>query len=212
MIINFNSPAAMPRGFNFKSPFLNIIEKRLRRRVEYINQRGKLMTKPISVSLPYPSLQGIGEDKKSAALLGSIYAGRHGELKAILQYVYHYFFFKKLGDEKTAQTVLGIAVSEMHHLDVLGELMLELGADPVFFSPTLFGCEGPIAGVSYSKTKEKMLIDDITGELVAINEYTKITETLNNERVEAVLKRIVIDEELHVKVLKERLSTCKVGF
>ena len=106
------------------------------------------MTKPISVALPYPSLDGIGEDKKSAALLGSAYAGRHGELKSILQYIYHYFFFKKLGDEKSAQTVLGIAVSEMRHLEILGELMLKLGADPVFYRPAPFGWDGFISGVS----------------------------------------------------------------
>ena len=167
------------------------------------------MIKPISVALPYPPINGIGQDKKSAALLGSAYAGRHGELKAILQYIYHYFFYKKLGDEITAKTVLGIALAEMKHLEILGELMLELGADPVLYRMTPFGREEAITNVSYSKTKEKMLMDDIAGELVAINEYNKIVEALNNERVEAVLKRIVIDEELHVKALKERLSNVK---
>ena len=51
-----------------------------------------------------------------------------------------------------------------------------------------------------------MLMDDINGELRAIADYDKILAELNNERVAAIIKRIKLDEELHVKVLREELK------
>lgn len=60
--------------------------------------------------------------------------------------------------------------------------------------------------MSYSQTPQKMLMDDITGELTAIEEYTQMLGQLSDERVGAVISRIRLDEELHVKVLQEQLE------
>ena len=49
-------------------------------------------------------------------------------------------------------------------------------------------------------------MDDITGELTAIEEYTQMLGQLSDERVGAVISRIRLDEELHVKVLQEQLE------
>ena len=51
-----------------------------------------------------------------------------------------------------------------------------------------------------------MLMDDINGELAAIAEYDRIIGELRNERVSAIIKRIKLDEELHVKILREQLN------
>ena len=42
------------------------------------------MPTEIRLSLPYPSIEGIGEDYRSAAIISPAYAGMHGELTAIL--------------------------------------------------------------------------------------------------------------------------------
>ena len=45
-------------------------------------------------------------------------------------------------------------------------------------------------------------MDDIAGDLVAVSEYGEMLKTLENEDVAAVIARIKLDEELHIRVLK----------
>ena len=165
------------------------------------------MFKPLTVNLPYPTLDDITEDKRSAIILNSAYAGSHGELNAILQYVYHYFYFKKLGKNDCANTAVSIALAEMMHLETLGELLLKLGADPIYATITPCGRDFYCANnVSYGNQFEKMIMDDVSGELVAIDCYERILRLLKNQKVSAVISRIKLDEELHVKALKQLLS------
>ncbi len=165
------------------------------------------MKKPLSVDFPYPSLDDIEINKNSAKWLSFLYAGKHGELKAILQYTYHYFYFNQLNDKETADALMGIALSEMKHLEILGEVLLRSGIDPIFAGYFPIGCVFYKTDcISYSKNAEKMLLDDISGELVAIDAYDKAIIGIEDEKIKAVLLRIKLDEELHARVLKERMS------
>lgn len=165
------------------------------------------MIKPIAIDLPYPDLDGIEKDYQSAMLISSAYAGLHSELSAVLQYVYHHYFFDYCHNEEIADVLIGISITEMRHFEILGALLLKLGVDPIFSErPPSKYCWFNTSGIYYSKTAQKMLMDDITGELSAINEYERILSNLQNERVQAVISRILLDEELHVKVLRGLLE------
>ena len=164
------------------------------------------MLKPITVDLPYPDMINVKTDVKTARAIGYAFSSAHSELKTILQYVYHYLYFKKLGDDESAKVILGIAFCEMKHMEVLGDLMIKLGADPVFYYPTPLFNENSISGISYSKIKQKMIFDDVSGEMVAINGYKKIISTISDQTVRNVIERIVLDEELHVKLLQDILQ------
>lgn len=165
------------------------------------------MSRPAIIDLPYPDISVIEKDLKAATIIAPAYAGMHGELNAILQYLYHYFIFKREGDEQTAQTLMEISVAEMHHFKMLGELFTNLGVDPVYSKMPPFGYNYyTAASVSYSKTPVKMLVDDVSGEILAIKTYERMCKQLKNERVAAIIKRICMDEELHVKALKECLE------
>ncbi len=106
-----------------------------------------------------------------------------------------------------ADTLMGIAIAEMKHLDILGEAMLKLGVDPKFIQCPNTRTYFNTSTVSQSKTPQKMLMDDIGGELEAIATYKKMLFILENEQVEAIIQRIIIDEELHLEKLKEMLKT-----
>jgi bacterioferritin len=93
----------------------------------------------------------------------------------------------------------------MEHLHILGTLLLKLGIDPVFAYPYRYNYY-KADSLNYSTTPQKILMDSITGELLAIEGYENILKTLKNEDVAAVISRIKLDEELHVKVLRERLD------
>ncbi len=163
--------------------------------------------KPAIVDLPYPELDKIEKDIKSAVIISPAYASMHGELNAVLQYMYHYFIFKQTLNDKTANVIMSISVAEMQHFKILGETLCKLGVNPIFTKTPPYGYNYyTSAGVSYSTTPIKMLIDDISGEILAIKTYEKMLCGLKNEMVAAVIKRISLDEELHVKMLKDCLK------
>ncbi len=164
--------------------------------------------KPLMVDLPYPSIDGVTKNTKLATVINPAYAGFHGEMTAILQYVYHGFYFENYGDEQTAKVLESIAIAEMTHIDILGSLILKLGQDPIFALRTPFNYQFyTAAAVTYSKTPQKMLLDDISSELCAIGDYTNMLKVIDDEKVSAVIARIRLDEELHVVALKERLAS-----
>ena len=49
-------------------------------------------------------------------------------------------------------------------------------------------------------------MDDICAEVGAIKLYDEMLDKLKNDKVGAIIKRIKLDEELHIKVLKERIE------
>lgn len=168
------------------------------------------MDKPILVDLPYPSIDDLQTDYYSAEIISKAYAGTHGELATILQYVYHHLNFQDAEQYEIASTLMAISIGEMKHLDILGETLLKLGVDPIFTRFPPYKCDYfNTSNVRYSKTPKKMIMDDITGELVAIEEYKDMINRLKNENVSAIISRIILDEELHVKVLKDILSRIK---
>ena len=163
--------------------------------------------KPLMVDLPYPNLNDVCENENLAKIVRPFFAGLHGEITAIMQYVYHAFYFEKEKDLETANLLKSISIAEMRHLELLGRLLLKLGVDPWFgvsdgFSKTFYNT----SKISYSKLKEKMLLDDISGEMMAIKEYDRAIDMIKDEKVSAVLVRIKLDEELHVSALKSRLQ------
>ena len=165
------------------------------------------MLKPIIIDLPYPQLNGIEKDYKTAIKILPAYAGGHSELNAILQYTYHFFNFNGQENQEMANTLMGIAMAEMKHLSILGELLYKLGLDPGFrefsaFTQDFFKAKS----VSYSKMPIKMLLDDIAGEMLAVKEYNDISNSISSEQVSSVICRIILDEELHIKVLKDLLN------
>ena len=165
------------------------------------------MPKPLAVDLPYPKLDGIIEDYNSARIIMPAYASLHSELGAILQYVYHNFFFSREGFKETAEILESISICEMNHLELLGKTLLRLGCDPVYAVKNLLSLEYfSTSEISYSKTPQKMLLDDISGEMYAVEEYSRMIKKLTNEKVSAIISRIRLDEELHVLALKEQLK------
>ena len=165
------------------------------------------MVKPIALSLPYPTGEGVEKNLLTASKLSILYAGKHGELNATLQYVYQSFFFNKFKEDEIASTLMGIAVAEMEHLEILGELILELGQSPVYAECLPYRCNFySSSNVSYCTNAEKMLLDDIAGEMLAVSDYEKAISDIDDEKVQAILLRIKLDEELHIKVLKDALS------
>ena len=99
---------------------------------------------------------------------------------------------------------MGISLCEMHHFHLLGQTLKKLGANSIFtdfpqcIKPTKFYCS--------EKDANKSILDDIASEMQAIHIYQSMSKNLTNEQVKNIIERIILDEELHIKVLKEWLN------
>lgn len=159
-------------------------------------------------TLPYPTLDEITEDCATLRQLSPAYAGREGELTAVLQYVYQSIVFGELGMQDASRALVKIAVSEMRHLEILGTAIVKLGAPPVFTAcpPYPVGYYSA-ACVNYARNPRQMLCADICAEENAISCYERILCKIKNPPVTAVVARILEDEKEHLKIFNDMLAS-----
>ena len=163
--------------------------------------------KPIMVDLPYPEIKVRGRNRNYADLLNVDYCGFVSELSAITQYINNE---NRISFEECAmaRTLLGIAIAEMMHLQKLGELIVLLGGNVDFSCKT---CNGrpKLWSPEYLTIPEnidKMLTADIEAEKDAIRQYEMHIKMIDDDCVNAVLRRIILDEEYHIMLLKSLRS------
>ncbi len=161
--------------------------------------------KPLVLDLPYPSVSELTPDVRSGNIISFGYATLKGEITAVLQYVYHHFYFG-LTDPDDAETLMSIAIAEMTHVDILGSAMLKLGTPPRYVQFPRTCVYFNTSQVSTATSPTKMLMDDIQGEMNAITDYQKMLFELKNEKAAAIIQRIILDEQLHLETLKKLLK------
>lgn len=157
-----------------------------------------------SLSEPYPEIRVANRNLFYAKLLLDDFASSGSELNAILQYLYHHFRFAHGNLKDIADLTEGIAIVEMHHMEMLGELILKLGGNPCYHSfQNDNGQYYSGTYVYYGQSVMDMLSADIESERGAIEQYRKHVEQIQDPYVQAVLKRIIKDEEYHLSLFKE---------
>ena len=151
---------------------------------------------PLVATSPYPNFENINQDLKSASVIMPIYSGAHSEVNMAMQYLFHYFNLKTKTEKRISDTLVTIALSEINHIKILEKLLLRLGVNQVSNTFPLYKndfCNGSIE--FYGGNVKKIILDIISSELVAINQYEKIIKQLDNDGVCAVISRIKMDED-----------------
>lgn len=166
------------------------------------------MSQKIIAELPYPSVDGLTEDLKSVRIISPAYAASGiSEMTASTQYIYQHFIFKKLGMKSIADTLEGIGIAEMSHIDLLGTMIMNMGVYPIYTANPMRYCDFfSTKKNKYDTNPQKMIIEDISDEIAAIDLYKSMLKQLQNEQVAAVIARIILDEKMHIEVLKEILK------
>lgn len=168
------------------------------------------MPSPLTAKEPFPTTDGICPDAYSLRVISPAYASPIGELNAILQYTYHVLNFKAKGYEEYASIIEDISIAEMIHFELLGSTILALGAAPVFTSnpPGMFNFYSA-KYVTYSRSLVCMIEDDIRAEKQAIRGYERMLCLLKNDKVKAIIARILEDERLHLAAFEKILCSLK---
>ncbi len=159
------------------------------------------------VDLPYPPIQVRGKNPAYADLLSIDYCGSVSELSAITQYINNE---NRLSCERceVSKTILGIAMAEMMHLQKLGELIFLLGGNVDFIARHQNGQRRMWTPeyLTIPEHAQKMILADIEAEKGAINQYQMHIKMIKDECVNAVLTRIIMDEEYHIMLLQVLLK------
>lgn len=163
--------------------------------------------KPIMVDLPYPQIQVAQKNREYAEILSNDYAGAVSELSAIAQYVNHE---NRMVCERCqlAKTIIGIAMAEMIHLQMLAELIFLLGGT-IDFAVKMRNGQRRMWTPQHLKLSlnvKEMVIADIEAEMNAVNQYQAHMKMINDRYINAVLARIIQDEEYHIMILQSLLK------
>ena len=158
-------------------------------------------TSKYKVDKPYPTVKVDQLNVYYASLLMDDYASIDSEYTAISQYVFGHVL---AGDPEIADTFLGIGIVEMTHLDMLADVILDLGIYPKFR-----GGDGQVWNSNFvpygHSTKERIELA-IKAEYGAIAQYRDHIRKINDRDIDALLERIILDEELHIKIFKRLLD------
>lgn len=149
------------------------------------------------IDAPYPSVH-TQPNRQYAVLVSGIFAGPGSESTAIAQYGSHRFMLNDYRDIYSAYKYL--AATEMIHWQLLGELLLQLGAYPRLYSQEQKAWwQGSYP--AYRTALGDILQADIEGERGAIAHYRRLIERIPLPDVQALFQRIILDEQRHLEIL-----------
>ena len=160
------------------------------------------------VALPYPPIDDVTKNLKFA---GFINEARNDELEAISEYLYQSIIFGEAFPELSS-LFEGIASVEMLHFELLSELLLKLGVNPVL-NTRLRNHAIDISEDSSStapRAARRAILRDIDAENSANTMYLKLAASTNDKSASDLLVRIAKDEEKHAELLKEALEKIKI--
>lgn len=168
-----------------------------------MNRCSMMGVKPAMLELPYPPARVRNQNSGYAELLSMDYCGSVSEMSAIAQYINNE---NRMSCENCpmAKMILGIAMAEMIHLQKLGELIYLLGGDVDFVARQPGGKQNywTPAYLTIPCQFNQMLYADIESEKAAINQYKMHMSRMDDEYINAVLRRIIKDEEYHILMLQ----------
>lgn len=163
--------------------------------------------RPLMADGPYPPIQVQERNRAYANLLSIDYCGFVSELSAITQYINNE---NRLASENCpmAKTLLGIAIAEMIHLQKLGELIALLGGNVDFIARMRNGSQRMWTPkyLTIPRNPRDMILADIQSERDAIHQYIIHMGMIGDDYVDAVLARIIKDEEYHIALLEDLMK------
>ncbi|NMB44831.1 MAG: hypothetical protein GX998_00295 [Firmicutes bacterium] len=150
---------------------------------------------------PYPPIRVECPNPEYARLLLDDYAGMVSEMTAINQYLFHHYDMPEEFAEVT-ELLEGVAIVEMHHMEILAELIKLLGQPPMYMDGQ--GRFWDASYVSYLPGHPcEQLQSDIDAEQAAIQTYRQHIELIDDRYIRAILARIIKDEELHLRLFAQ---------
>ena len=157
--------------------------------------------------IPYPEIKVEKPNIHYAEILMDDYAGLISEFSAISQYIYHSYDFVSEKHKELSHMWISIAEVEMHHLNMIAQVITLLGGNPKFRGSKSTN-NAPWNGtfVYYGDNICSQLKADLNSEVLAINQYKNHMELIDDKYIKAIIERIILDEKVHILYFQEALK------
>ena len=166
-----------------------------------------MFTCPRPLSIPYPRVQVNGRNAEYARMMLSNMASDNSEMNAIAQYFYNQLITEERFGA-ISHCFRQIGETEMHHLEIFGQLALMLGADPRLWSyrqeRKTYWTPGYI---QYPREIHALIQNSIDGENAAIRKYSEQARIIRDQHIVALLNRIILDERQHIEIFNQMLES-----
>ena len=139
----------------------------------------------------------IRQNLKYANLLYDNFAGSDGELTAVTQYIYEHIELNRY--ESFSKILLSIAIEEMKHLQLIGELIRRLGKKAYFIDKKQSAWNTENIKYHFNNIYD-MLMYNIESEKKAILGYKEAIKYTQNKSIKDLLERIILDEQTHLEI------------
>ena len=152
--------------------------------------------------MPYPPVKAMCENRTYAFAMLDNVGGNNSEISAVSLYFYNHL--RTASCAEIASCFHHVSIVEMHHLEIFGTLALQLGVDPrlwtrsrnqmVYWTPRYN---------QYPVELSKLLTNAIQSEEKAIEKYQYQIEHIEDCNIVENLKRIILDEQIHIQVFQD---------
>lgn len=164
--------------------------------------------KPAVMDLPYPPVQVRERNQDYADIISVSYCGAISEMSAVMQYINNEsrMFSKRCA---MGRILLGMAMAEMTHMQILAELISLLGGT-ICYTATHPGGQQQMWSPQCLTMPEKfdeMLQADLEREMATIDQYNMQISKIRDDYVNTVLGRIIQDEQYHIMLLRTMMDT-----
>ena len=143
-----------------------------------------------SVDSPYPQIKIKKKNSKYIDLILLNYSSAISEFDAIAQYTYHQIALT-YSNKEISDTLRGISIVEMHHLEMLGKIIVLLGGEPGYWIKNKKKSYWSSKLVNYDLSSIKdILTIDIKDEKAAIKQYKETITKIDDEYKMQYLKEL----------------------
>lgn len=159
------------------------------------------------LQIPYPPVTVEAKNKRYADILMPLYTGSESELTALSNYSYQALITEN-NNKRLSDILECISLTEMTHFRILGKLIHKLGADPVLYIPIQKNRRQywNSAFCDFTYEPQIFLNSNIISEKRGIEAYTYAYNNINDPFIRDILKRIIADEEHHIKIFNSLLK------
>ena len=155
---------------------------------------------------PYPPVCIKEQNPLYGRMMLDNMGGQESEMSTIGLYIYNSIFLTS-DTARIAEIFKNISIVEMHHLKIFGQLADQLGESPRLWTHRQNRMFYWTAGyINYFTDLPKILLSALNGEKLAVRKYREQCQRIQDEDIQKCLKRIILDEELHIEILE---SLCK---
>ena len=158
-----------------------------------------------AVDLPYPNINHLDRNSKYGEMILSDIGGLHSKMNLISLYFYNSIIFKD--NHELSQIMEGILKIKLIHLKILSQMTFLLGVDPRLWNIQNDTFEYWSPGYNiYPKHIHSAIENIILQEENTISILYHQTNIIKEPIISNMLKRMILDDQLHVEILQNYLS------